>query len=103
MIIYIFGASPKKLWEYYYNITQYIIVYTRINCQRYRQGKHFETFRERVRVCVRESVNKVFNPPSMDDPHYITFSPYESELHDPMKREIYEPKVSIQSLFICII
>ncbi|XP_032684745.1 protein crossbronx homolog isoform X1 [Odontomachus brunneus] len=60
------------------------------------QEKYFETFRERVRMCVRESVNKVFNPPSMDDPHYITFSPYESELHDPIRREIYEPKQNEQ-------
>lgn len=70
-------------------------MYTYGLIKRYRQEKHFEAFRERVKTCVRESVNKVFNPPSMDDPHYITFSPYINELHDPIKQEIYKPKVNI--------
>lgn len=48
-----------------------------------------------MKAYVKESVNQVFNPPTMDDPHYITFSPYVNELHDPIKREIYEPKVNI--------
>lgn len=49
---------------------------------------------------MRESVNQVFNPPNIEDPHYITFSPYESELHDPIKREIYELKVNFRLLFL---
>lgn len=52
----------------------------------------FEAFRERVKKCVRESLNKVYNPPTVDDSHYIAFSPYMSELHDPVKQEIYEHK-----------
>ncbi|KAL0102596.1 hypothetical protein PUN28_018119 [Cardiocondyla obscurior] len=56
------------------------------------QENNFEAFRERVKACVKESVNQVFNPPTMDDPHYITFNPYMNELHDPIKREIYETK-----------
>lgn len=63
--------------------------------QFYRQEKNFEAFRERVKISVRESVNQVFNPPSMNDPHYITFSPYENELHDSIKREIFKPKVIV--------
>ncbi|XP_050487375.1 AKT-interacting protein-like isoform X2 [Bombus huntii] len=53
---------------------------------------NFETFRDRVRKCVRESLNKVYSSPVVDDPHYITFSPYVDELHNSIKREIYEPK-----------
>ncbi|XP_071559769.1 protein crossbronx homolog [Temnothorax nylanderi] len=56
------------------------------------QEKNSEAFRERVKACVKESVNQVFNPPTMDDPHYITFNPYVNELHDPIRREIYESK-----------
>ncbi|XP_011169499.1 AKT-interacting protein [Solenopsis invicta] len=55
--------------------------------------KNVEAFRERVKACVKESVNQVFNLPStMDDPHYITFNQYVNEIHDPIKREIYDPK-----------
>ncbi|XP_017875803.1 AKT-interacting protein-like [Ceratina calcarata] len=53
---------------------------------------NFEAFRDRVKKCVRESLNKVYNPPTVDDPHYITFSPYIDELHESIKREIYDPK-----------
>jgi len=67
-----------------------------INGQHCRQKNNFEAFRERVKACVKESVNQVFNPPTMDDPHYITFNPYVNEIHDPIKREIYDPKVSIR-------
>lgn len=66
----------------------------RINRWHYRQENNFEAFRERVKTCVKESVNQVFNPPTMDDPHYITFNPYVNELHDSTKREIYESKVN---------
>lgn len=59
----------------------------------YRLENNFETFRDRVRKCVRESLNKVYSSPMVDDPHYITFSPYVDELHNSIKREIYEPKV----------
>lgn len=47
-----------------------------------------------MKACVKESVNQVFNPPTIDDPHYIAFNPYVNELHDPTKREIYEAKVN---------
>ena len=53
---------------------------------------NFEAFRERVTKCVRESLDNVYNPPTIDDPHYIAFDPYISELHDSIKQEIYEPK-----------
>ncbi|XP_020293796.1 protein crossbronx homolog [Pseudomyrmex gracilis] len=55
------------------------------------QENNFEAFRERVKACVKDSVNQVFDPSTMDDPHYITFSQYVSEQHDTVKREIYEP------------
>lgn len=56
------------------------------------QESNLEAFRERVKTCVKTSVNQVFDPPTMDDPHYITFTRYVNEVHDPTKREIYEPK-----------
>lgn len=53
---------------------------------------NFEVFRDRVKKCVRESLNKVYNSSTVDDPHYIMFSPYVDELYNSIKKEIYEPK-----------
>ncbi|OXU17506.1 hypothetical protein TSAR_014537 [Trichomalopsis sarcophagae] len=52
----------------------------------------FENFKEQAKKCVKDSLSVVYDPPATDDPHYITFSPYDSELHDPVKQEIYKPK-----------
>ncbi|KAJ8687978.1 hypothetical protein QAD02_023773 [Eretmocerus hayati] len=52
----------------------------------------FETFKEQVKMCVKNSLKVVYDAPSTDDPHYITFSPYDHELHDPVKHEIFKPK-----------
>ncbi|KAL2720999.1 AKT-interacting protein-like isoform X2 [Vespula maculifrons] len=57
-----------------------------------RLQNNFDQFRERAKECVRESLNQVYNPPAFEDPHYITFSPYVPELHDPVKQQIYESK-----------
>lgn len=64
----------------------------------YRLENNFEAFRERVTKCVRESLDNVYNPPTIDDPHYIAFDPYISELHDSIKQEIYEPKVHFKRM-----
>lgn len=51
------------------------------------------SFKEQAKKCVKDSLSVVYDPPTTDDPHYITFSPYDNELHDPVKQEIYKPKV----------
>ncbi|KAL7304057.1 hypothetical protein TKK_0003521 [Trichogramma kaykai] len=51
-----------------------------------------EGFKERVKKCVKDSLSVVYDPPVTDDPHYISFSPYDRELHDPVKREIFKTK-----------
>ncbi|XP_033227659.1 protein crossbronx homolog isoform X2 [Belonocnema kinseyi] len=53
---------------------------------------NLEEFRERAKNCVKESLNQVYNPASTEDPHYITFSPYDNDLHDPIRQEIYKPR-----------
>ncbi|XP_014214890.1 protein crossbronx homolog [Copidosoma floridanum] len=55
-------------------------------------GTNFERFKEEVKKSVKDSLSKVYDPPTTDDIHYITFSPYDSELHDSVKQEIYKPK-----------
>ncbi|XP_031825340.1 protein crossbronx homolog [Nomia melanderi] len=53
---------------------------------------NFEDFRDRVKKCVKESLDNIYNPPMVNDPHYIVFGLYSSELYDSIKQEIYEPK-----------
>ena len=65
-----------------------------INRRYCRYENNFKAFQDRVKACVKESVNQVFNSPTMDDPRYITFNPYVKEVHDPIKQEIYESKVN---------
>lgn len=60
----------------------------------FRLNVDFDAYRERAKKCVKESLSEAFNPPVTEDPHYITFSPYVNEIHDPIKQEIYEPKAS---------
>ncbi|KAJ8884259.1 hypothetical protein PR048_016116 [Dryococelus australis] len=51
-----------------------------------------ELFREKVRDCVKESQEHVYDPPEIDDPHYISFDPYDEELHGPIREAIFRPK-----------
>ena len=30
--------------------------------------------------------DRIFSPPSTDDPHYLTFSPYEPKVHEPVRQ-----------------
>lgn len=58
-----------------------------------------ESFKERVKECVRESLDHVYDPPTTDDPHYITFSADTSDIPDSIKEDMFklkedeEPKV----------
>ncbi|XP_063229615.1 AKT-interacting protein-like [Bacillus rossius redtenbacheri] len=53
-----------------------------------------ELFREKVRDCVKESQERVYDPPAIDDPHYISFDPYVEELHGPIREAMFRPKES---------
>ena len=30
--------------------------------------------------------DRIFSPPSTDDPHYLNFSPYEPKVHEPVRQ-----------------
>nr|CAD7577255.1 unnamed protein product [Timema californicum] len=51
-----------------------------------------EAFREQVRLCVKTSQDRVYDAPAIDDPHYITFDPYNDPLHGPIREAIFKPK-----------
>ncbi|OAD58357.1 AKT-interacting protein, partial [Eufriesea mexicana] len=89
--------KSNRIWQLIQFITKILTkVDTKMNSVNHEASNllenNFELFRDRVKKCVRESLNNVYSLPTVDDPHYITFSPYVNELHNPVKREIYEPK-----------
>nr|CAD7446956.1 unnamed protein product [Timema bartmani] len=51
-----------------------------------------EAFREQVRLCVKTSQDRVYDAPAIDDPHYITFDPYNDPLHGPIREAVFKPK-----------
>ena len=45
-----------------------------------------EQFKQQVRSCVMEWRDRIFSPPSTDDPHFLNFSPYEPKVHEPVRQ-----------------
>ena len=58
----------------------------------------FESFKELAQKCVKDSLNQVYDLPATYDSHYIVFSRYDNELHEPIKQDIYRPKVRMHIL-----
>ncbi|XP_028178819.1 protein crossbronx homolog [Ostrinia nubilalis] len=48
-------------------------------------------FLDKVRECVVSSIDHVFDDPPTEDKHYITFKPYDPEIHDPAKNMMLKP------------
>lgn len=64
-----------------------------------RLENNLEEFRLRVKNCVKESLNHVYDTPEIDDAHYIKFSVWNPKIHEPIRRKIYEQKVIIHKYF----
>lgn len=47
-----------------------------------------EVFLERVAENVRLSCEKLYDPPPTYDPHYITFTEFNGEIHEPVLKEM---------------
>jgi hypothetical protein len=60
-----------------------------------RYDKNEEAFHENVKLCVKASQEQVYDPPPTDDDHYITFEPYDHELHGPIRESIFKVKVCL--------
>ncbi|XP_053608557.1 protein crossbronx homolog [Plodia interpunctella] len=48
-------------------------------------------FLEKVRECVVSSIDHVYDDPPIDDRHYITFKPYDPEVHENAKNIMLRP------------
>ena len=61
----------------------------------YRYDSDNEMFLLRVRECVENSKTKIYETPTVDDPHAIVFSPYQPAIHDQVREELKKERVSI--------
>ncbi|XP_067007580.2 AKT-interacting protein isoform X2 [Anabrus simplex] len=53
---------------------------------------HPELFQEQLQQCIKLSHDHVYDPPPTDDPHYITFEPFDNEIHGPVRDVIFGKK-----------
>lgn len=51
-----------------------------------------ELFTDKVKLCVKSSQDHLYDPPPVDDPHYLRFDPYDREKHEPVRESILSPK-----------
>ncbi|KAF5281264.1 hypothetical protein FQA39_LY05150 [Lamprigera yunnana] len=57
--------------------------------------ENIDTFKEKVKQCVKKSKAQLYDLPPTDDKHYITFEEYNPEVHDAVKSSmIKEMKVN---------
>ncbi|KAB0797644.1 hypothetical protein PPYR_08637 [Photinus pyralis] len=47
--------------------------------------ENLDTFKERVKECVKKSQEQLYTPPPTNDKHYITFEKYTPKVHDEVK------------------
>lgn len=46
---------------------------------------------DKVRECVVSSIDHVYDDPPTEDKHYITFKPYDPDVHDDAKNIMMKP------------
>lgn len=63
-------------------------------CYRYKTNK--KLYLEKVRECVVSSIDHVYDDPPTEDKHYITFKPYDPDIHDTAKNIMLQPPKSTE-------
>ncbi|XP_023707713.1 protein crossbronx homolog [Cryptotermes secundus] len=58
--------------------------------------KNQEEFCESVKLCVKASQEQIYDRAPTDDLHYITFEPYDNEVHGPIRDTIFKIKENEQ-------
>lgn len=48
---------------------------------------------EEAKKSVSQSLLKLYEPSSCDDPHYLIFEPFDSNTHGPLRERIFSQKV----------
>ena len=50
-----------------------------------RYESDIDAYREAARECVQTWKERIYDPPPTSDSHYPTFSPYQPQIHEPVK------------------
>lgn len=48
-------------------------------------------FTEKVKECVVASIDHIYDDPPTEDKHYITFKPYDSNIHEVARNQMLKP------------
>lgn len=59
-------------------------------------GSNFEKFAEKAIECVNLSKEKIYDPPSSNDPHFIAFENFQEDIHRPVIEKILQKKDIIE-------
>ncbi|KAF4525971.1 hypothetical protein B566_EDAN000762 [Ephemera danica] len=59
-----------------------------------------DKFAERAEECVHSSQQHLYDLPPTDDPHYLSFEPYNSAVHDKVKQNMLNLSVSTAVSFV---
>ena len=54
-----------------------------------------DRFRSMAAACVAEWRRRLYDPPPTDDPHYITFAPFDPVVHEPARKTMMEKGASV--------
>jgi len=52
--------------------------------------KNPERFKSMTAACIKEWRHRLYEPPPTDDPHYITFAPFDPDIHEPARKTMIE-------------
>lgn len=90
MLVKLFVTPILARFVTSFNVERYFII---ILIFRYKNNP--ELFTEKVKLCVKNSQDHLYDPPPVDDPHYLRFDPYDREKHEPVRESIMNPKVLV--------
>ena len=64
-------------------------------CSSCSYAKSPEHFRSMAAACVAEWRRRLYDPPSTDDPHYITFAPFDPVIHESARKTMMESGATV--------
>ena len=74
-------------------MTEIIINAKRSSCYSY--VKSPERFHSMAAACVAEWRRRLYDPAPTDDPHFITFAPFDPAIHEPARKTMMESSASV--------
>ncbi|PSN40170.1 hypothetical protein C0J52_16355 [Blattella germanica] len=84
--------SGFQEWRKNVNHIYQVVQFVRRAFYKIETKKNKEGFHETVKTCVKISQDQVYDPPPVDDMHYITFEEFDNELHGPIRDAVFRMK-----------